>query len=57
MVEKQKQNGLCAVERGRSAETKTVENRLMWVACLLPWTRLTSGPIFPQKTILLPGPC
>lgn len=32
--EKEKWRGSCAVERGRSAETKEVGSRLMWVACL-----------------------
>lgn len=44
MGEKEKQTGSFAMERGRTEKVKTVRNRLMWVACLLPWAMVTSSP-------------
>ena len=34
MVEKEKENGSCVVERGQSEEVKAARSRLRWMACL-----------------------
>lgn len=44
MGEKEKHNGSCALERGKTEKAKVEMNRLMWVACLPPRDRVTTGP-------------
>ena len=34
--EREKQNGSCAIERGKMEEVKAMRSRLIWMASLLP---------------------
>lgn len=60
MVEKVKQNGSCAVERGGTEEAKAVRSGLMWVGCLPPRARVMSGPrLLPRamsESMVIPQP-